>query len=396
MKKLFKQVFNTIMIAVFLVPFLAQPYVAQAADKGNMTIKELQESLNREKEALNKKNQEIALTNEEIARIKNNISLIGKQMEESNANVIRLKQEIEDLKVKIEEKNKEIKKVVNFLQVSSGESEYMEYIFGAKDFTDFIYRMSISEQVTDYNDNLVKEYNQMIEDNKKKQEETALEIEKLKKKQAEANKEAAKLETTASRLNSDKGDISKGLEATQSILTSLRNMGCGENETPTACSIRINGFPVSSAGMIRPVATGPVTSEFGPRWGTIHGGVDIGVPIGTPVYSVAAGIVTDVRDYGGTGLSIHIRHIVNGKYYTSCYQHLSRYEVSIGQVVYQGQEIAKSGNTGYSFGDHLHFALFYGWAGFDYGIWDRRYNSDGTYYSVYENKWFNPRFMINF
>lgn len=396
MKKLFKQVINTLMVAVFLIPFLSEPYVVKATDKGNMTIKELQDSLNREKEALNKKNQEIALTNEEIARIKSNINLIGKQMEESNANVIRLKQEIEELKVKIEEKDKEIKKVVNFLQVSNGESEYMEYIFGAKDFTDFIYRMSIAEQVTDYNDKLVKEYNQMIEDNKKKQIETAAEIEKLKKKQEEANIEAAKLETTASRLNSDKGDISKGLEATQSILTSLRNMGCGENETPTACSIRINGFPVSSAGMIRPVATGYVTSEFGPRWGTIHGGVDIGVPIGTPVYSVAAGIVTDVRDYGGTGLSIHIRHIVGGKYYTSCYQHLSRYEVSIGQVVYQGQEIAKSGNTGYSLGAHLHFALFYGWAGYDYGIWDRRYNSNGTYYSVYETMWFNPRFMINF
>lgn len=272
----------------------------------------------------------------------------------------------------------------------------MEYIFGAQNFTDLIYRMSITEQITDYNDKLIKEYNQMIEDNKEKQKREAAEIETLKEKQIKINMEAAKLETTASRLNSEKGDIAKGIEATQSILTSLKNMGCGDNETPTACSIRINGFPVSSAGMIRPASIGYVTSEFGKRWGDIHGGIDIGIPVGTPVYAVAAGIVTDVRDYGGTGLSIHIRHIINGKYYTSCYQHLSRYEVSIGQTVYQGQEIAKSGNTGFSTGPHLHFALFYGWAGFDYGIWDRKYNSDGSYYSVYENKWFNPRLMINF
>lgn len=400
-KKTYNIFFRLIMITVFLIPFFSSPYIVEAdVEQGNMTIKELQEKINKDKENLNKTNQQITLTNEEITRIKNNINLIGKQMEESNANVVRLKKEIEELNVKIEEKDKEIKKVINYLQISSGESEYMEYIFGAKDFTDFIYRMAITEQITDYNDKLVKEYNQMIENNKKKQEEEKVAIEQLKKKQTEANLAAAKLETTASRLNSDKGSIAKGLEATQAILTSLKSMGCGDDETPTACSMRVYKFPVSSAGMIRPVSTGFVSSEFGPRWGTIHGGIDIAVPTGTPVYAVASGIVTDAREYGipgtGTGLTIHIRHIVNGKYYTSCYQHLSQYKVSIGQTVHQGQVIALSGNTGFSTGPHLHFALFYGWAGLDYGIWDRNYYSNGTYYSVYENMWFNPRFMINF
>ena len=90
-------------------------------------------------------------------------------------------------------------------------------------------------------------------------------------------------------------------------------------------------------------------------------------------------------------MSIHIIHIINGVRYTSAYQHLSRYEVQVGQTVRRGDEIALSGNTGYSTGPHLHFTLLYGWAGpifgrDDYGIWSN------TYWGM----WFNPRAMINF
>lgn len=381
-----KKALNINFILLLVVPMMMMPYVVNADSKDNMTIKQLTDQLSKEEAQLKENENKSKLTAEQITKIKNNINLIGKQMEESNANVIRLKKEIDELKIKIEQKDKEIKKIINFLQVSSGESEYLEYTFGAKTFTDFIYRMAITEQLTDYNDRLIKEYNTMIENNKKKQAEEAAEIEVLKTKQAEATKEALKLQSEQANLSSDRGSIKKGIESTKTILNELKAKGCRDDETATSCSLRVDGFPVSSSGMIRPVATGPITSEFGPRWGEIHGGVDIGVGIGTQVYAVASGIVTDINDYGGTGKSIHIRHIVDGKYYTSCYQHLSQYKVYVGQVVYRGQVIALSGNTGYSTGPHLHFALFYGWAGFDYPIWS------GTY----QTKWFNPKFMIDF
>lgn len=394
--KYIKKVINIVLIVLFLVPMFVAPYVADAADKDNMTLKELKEELAISEAKLNENNTNIQLTEAQIKAIKNNLALIGKQIDESTNNIIQLKDEIIKLEEEIAAKKVEIDKIVNFLQLSSGESEYLEYTFGAKTFTDFIYRIAITEQLTDYNDKLIKDYDAMIVSNKQKQIEMNKKIEELKVKQIEATQEAAKLETQASRLSSDKGSLEKGIEATKTILNELSAKGCREDETAVACSLRVDGFPVSSSGMIRPLAHGAVSSEFGPRWGEIHGGIDIGVPVGTPVYAVASGIVTDVRDYGGTGLSIHIRHIINGKYYTSVYQHLSVYEVSRNQVVYRGQEIALSGNTGKSFGAHLHFALFYGWAGYDYPIWDRTYFSNGTYYSKYETMWFNPRFMIDF
>lgn len=385
-KKFLKKIVNINFILFLIVPMMVAPYIVNAESKDNMTIKELTDELAKEEAQLKENENKSKLTADQITKIKNNINLIGKQMDESNANVIRLKKEIEELKVKIDSKDKEIKKVVNFLQVSSGESEYLEYAFGAKTFTDFIYRMAITEQLTDYNDKLIKEYNLMIENNKKKQEDEAVELENLKKKQIEANAESMKLQTEQSNLSSDRGSIKKGLEATRSILNELKSMGCDENDTITSCYSSVIGVPVSSSGMIRPVSIGQVTSEFGPRWGEIHGGIDIGVPVGTPVYAVASGTVVSVHDFGGTGLSVHILHNINGKYYTSCYQHLSQSKVYEKQVVYRGQVIASSGNTGFSLGAHLHFALFYGWAGIDYGIWSY----------TYQNMWFNPRFLVNF
>ena len=42
--------------------------------------------------------------------------------------------------------------------------------------------------------------------------------------------------------------------------------------------------------------------------------------------------------------------------------HLSKRSVKVGQMVVQGQQIGKAGNTGHSFGSHLHFEIYYGGA----------------------------------
>ena len=47
---------------------------------------------------------------------------------------------------------------------------YLDYAMGAKTFTDFIYRVAISEQLIEYNDSLVDEYNDLIVKNKEKQQ----------------------------------------------------------------------------------------------------------------------------------------------------------------------------------------------------------------------------------
>jgi murein DD-endopeptidase MepM/ murein hydrolase activator NlpD len=109
----------------------------------------------------------------------------------------------------------------------------------------------------------------------------------------------------------------------------------------------------SSQGLIWPVS-GTVTSPFGYRWGRLHAGIDIGAPYGAPIYAAASGTVVLAAWTGGYGNYTCIDH---GGGLATCYAHQSSYVVSAGASVSQGQVIGYVGNTGHSFGAHLHFEV---------------------------------------
>ncbi len=109
---------------------------------------------------------------------------------------------------------------------------------------------------------------------------------------------------------------------------------------------------------IWPVSAGYTSSNFGgrkrPKAGasTYHQGVDIAVSTGTSVMASSGGTVTVAGWQSGYGYVVYIDH---GNGVQTRYGHLSKILVSVGTRVYQGQVIARSGNTGNSTGPHLHF-----------------------------------------
>lgn len=107
--------------------------------------------------------------------------------------------------------------------------------------------------------------------------------------------------------------------------------------------------------LIKPVS-GTVTSRFGGRWGSTHKGVDIGASKGTGIKVAASGtVVTSSMGYnGGYGNYIVVSH---GNGVETAYGHCSALYVKVGQKVSQGDVIAAVGNTGRSFGNHLHFEI---------------------------------------
>jgi murein DD-endopeptidase MepM/ murein hydrolase activator NlpD len=117
---------------------------------------------------------------------------------------------------------------------------------------------------------------------------------------------------------------------------------------------------------------GVKTSGFGPRKHPVkkttkhHNGIDIGVPDGTDVYSVLDGEVvrSDMRDKKGYGNFIIVKHNVDGETLFSCYAHLTKRLVDVGDKVSKGEKIAESGGgqgldkgAGISTGPHLHFEI---------------------------------------
>ena len=97
-----------------------------------------------------------------------------------------------------------------------------------------------------------------------------------------------------------------------------------------------------------------LTSNFGYRWGRLHAGIDMGAPGGAPIYATDGGTVIRASWYSGYGNCVDIEHS-DGR--VTRYGHCSRILVGVGDKVYQGQEIALVGNTGHSFGNHLHFEI---------------------------------------
>lgn len=112
-----------------------------------------------------------------------------------------------------------------------------------------------------------------------------------------------------------------------------------------------------------PMAKGSfkITSGFGPRWGTMHRGIDLAAPLGTPIYSTSDGIVIEGKDrakgsVGGFGNWVWIDSQREcGRDFI--YGHMRHHEIYVrkGDRVKAGQLIARVGSEGGSTGPHLHF-----------------------------------------
>ncbi len=105
---------------------------------------------------------------------------------------------------------------------------------------------------------------------------------------------------------------------------------------------------------IVPVEDYFISSEFGPRWGSTHHGIDFAVCTGTPVVAAREGVIIQTGWNDGLGISVYVEH-PDGV--VTRYAHLNESIVELGQQVSQGEVIAYSGNTGYSTGPHLHFEV---------------------------------------
>jgi len=112
-----------------------------------------------------------------------------------------------------------------------------------------------------------------------------------------------------------------------------------------------------SGSMIFPV-NGPITGVFGEqRPGHIHAGIDISAADGTPIHAADAGRVVLMQGVGASGGYGNYTCVQHTATMSTCYAHQSRFGTSLGAKVSQGQVIGYVGNTGHSFGAHLHFEV---------------------------------------
>lgn len=386
-----RKILHMILIVFILIPMLVVPEEAQAKTLGDLK-KELSD-LEAKYQASKQEEEE---TKGKLDFNKTKVKEIEATVTKLEQDVKKLAQEIETLSKKIVEKEEEIKKVVNFLQRSSGEMAYLEFAFGAKDFTDFIYRVSVSEQLVKHNNKLVKDFEDMIKKNKKSQKEMSEKRVELAKEKERLNDEVKKLGERLNEISFIQIDTGQEIEMQRQAVKAFEASGCLDHEDVNTCG---KILPTDTA-FLRPIVSGYVTSEYGYRVNPITGNYELHEAMDmsqsnryVPIYAAANGTVIGmVRQSNCGGNMLFILHTINGVKYTTEYAHLRTIDVSVGQVVTKNTQIATMGGDMYtetwdscSKFQHLHF-----------GIAKGHYLKDYTSWSSFLANTFDPRKIVNF
>jgi murein DD-endopeptidase MepM/ murein hydrolase activator NlpD len=128
--------------------------------------------------------------------------------------------------------------------------------------------------------------------------------------------------------------------------------GSARDEEETRASRGLIGEPAQNF-VVRWPAVGDVSSNYGPRWGRFHNGIDIRAAKGSRIVAAAEGRVIFVGRLNGYGKTV----IVDHGQYRSLYGHCGKIVAKRGTWVKPGDHIAHVGISGNSRGAHLHFEL---------------------------------------
>ena len=357
-------------LSIFLFIFIIGIAFIIPKSTNAQTIQQFEDEVAKYTAQLQAKKNAIAKNDQEVAEIEEKIKSIQSEIKTLQQEITNLQAEIDKANIEIERKTAQSKKLIEYYQVSNGENSYLEYVFGATSITDMIYRMSVVEQLTEYNDNLMKELQNLIEQNKIRQTELDQKQKDLNAKQKELEEEQAKIEKDTAAIKESMPSVEQQIKSAQANVKYYKALGCGQNEDILQCQYRIEqarssssggssggGSIPSTNGFYRPMEYGYVTQGYGGYGG--HLGVDLSSSNKSiPIYPIANGQVF-FKGYDCYGaLVVKIKHNYNGRYIYSTYAHMRSFgNISKGQYISYATSIGNMGSTGWSTGPHLHLEI---------------------------------------
>ena len=422
MRHTYKKLLSVLMAFVMAFSF---SLTALAVDEGDQEEKEQQiEALEQEKDVrsqeLDSMQADKASTEAEIASLDSQLSDVQAQIETTNVKLEQteaaLEQTKKDLEAAREKEKQQYETLKERIKVmyKQGDTGYLEILLAADDMASLLNSTEYISKISDFDSNLLQslqETRQQIEALEKQQEEELAQIKTLKEElegqEAELN---ALLDEKASYIMS----LNANIEYTEEVISDLEDSIAQEQIALEEIQAQIrqaaaeeearrqqaaasggsssgssssdggsydsgssggdsyvpewSGSGISSSGWVWPSDTAYLTDTFGyQEWrGGLHNGIDIGAGYGDPIYAAASGTVWIAGWSNSAGNWVVINH---GGGVLTVYMHASSLYVSSGQSVSAGQPIAAVGNTGYSFGAHLHFGVMVGSSGGYDGYW---------------------------
>ena len=322
---------------------------AEQAQKKKNEIESRIEGLSEEKRAVDEAADEATKAYKDV---KKELDATEKRIDE---NEDKLKVLNKDFAVKRDQLAKRVRDIY-----INGQINYLDVLFGAKDFQDFFTRMDLLKRVIQQDYDLVQVVfaeKTAIETSQKELEKDKTAKEKLVASAADRKKEAEKKQAAKQaiidKMETDRATqeriINENLAASKEVEQMIRN----SRYQPASPAL-------SGGGALNWPLGGPITSPFGWRVHPItgasrfHSGIDIGGDYGDTIHAAGAGIVSYAGWISGYGYAVIIDH---GGGISTLYGHNQALLVSEGQSVSQGQAIAECGSTGNSTGPHCHFEV---------------------------------------
>jgi peptidoglycan hydrolase CwlO-like protein len=339
-----------------------------------------------------------------VADAENKIESKNAEITQTTAEVKKLESEVAVLIERINKRNELLKNKARSFQENGGTVSYMDVLLGAQSFSDFVDRVNAVTTIVQADKDILEQHRIDKEDleTKQKQVETKLgqlkemkkDLEVLKVKLngqiAQKNELMTELKHEEEQMHGEMLEVAEQAEilaaqasaiqraiqleqqrqaaaaaerARQAELERQRAAAAAKSSggSASAPAPTVQAAPPVSGGSFMMPANGRITSGLGQRWGSFHAGIDIANRAsGVPIVAAADGVV--IRSYYSSsyGNAIFVAHSINGQTYTTVYAHMSSRAVGNGAVVSKGQRIGIMGNTGQSFGQHLHFELHRG------------------------------------
>ena len=337
------------------------------ADDLEEQLEELQQKAAEQQEITNEAQQRVDNISEQLRILQADVDEATAAYNEVSDQLTKVKAEIDDNTVLLEEterdlakRNVKLSKRVRDIYIN-GQISYIDVLFGAKDFSDFLTRMDILKRIIKHDYDLimkVKADRQVVMDTRAKLEQDKADVEVLvtnaEEKQAVMLEKKREQQALLDKAQYDKEVSEQAYEEIMAASQEITNM-IRRSQMSSSGYASVTG----SGAMIWPL-DGPITSEFGwrthPIFGTqrYHSGLDIGGDYGLPIVAAASGTVIHSGWISGYGYTVIIDH---GGGITTLYGHNSSLSVDVGDVVSQGQTIALCGSTGNSTGPHCHFEV---------------------------------------
>lgn len=327
----------------------------------------------------------IAALDQKVEEFNNEIIEIQAKKSEIESQIVVVQKELEIAKANVQKQYDAMKKRIQYAY-ENGNVDYVDVMFSTGDISDVINQSEYVDQMYTYDarclDKLVEAKKEVA--NKELILQTSLDSIAEYEDQIKANQEAIQTMIDGKKLQVEKyeesidgyedviaeyqqniDNLDAQIAQIEAAIEEERRRKAEEarkkaqeealkNGTTVSDDINIYYDPAPST-LQWPVPTSTyVTSEFGPRWGRNHNGMDIACPINTPIVACEAGTVVQSGYDSSMGNYIMIDH---GGGMMTIYMHNTSFAASVGQTVVRGQVIAYSGNTGFSTGPHCHIGV---------------------------------------